>query len=243
MHFTKQLRLLLMSAIVISMTTFTASAQIQSRRLPTDETAIFQLSATESDRDVGRLYESFHVEDRYGLDVCVVTRRFEGDVFEQELIEFELESFIPIRAQRLHKVRGMTVTTDIQFQATKAVITVEEPELLGGKRSSTVVDIQRGAITIQQLPYALRTKPLKKGDRYSFIVIPLFAETVSTIQADCEVILQGEGEETVVAIKMGNAEWKVRFDAGPDQLLQDSGSSYSVTSSLKDYSLQRVTKP
>ncbi|MCB2199162.1 hypothetical protein KQI63_07130 [bacterium] len=210
-------------------------------RLPEDETGQFSLRYPAEDKSAGTLYESLHLEDRYGLSVYVLTRRFEGDLFELETIEFEAESFIPIRATRVQKVRGMNVETEIQFQSTRAVITVREPELLGGKTSTTMIDIPRESITLQQVPYALRTKPLRRGESYRFTVLPMFGPT-----RDTEVLVavvehgiseSGTPSEAVLQCSLGSERWQVRIGLTGKRPLLESGRSFSGSNGLAGLAL------
>ena len=203
--------------------------------LPSDETSQFTLREPASGEDVGTLYESLHLEDRYGLSVFVLTRRFEGDVYEQETVEFEAESFIPIRAIRIQKVRGMNVETEIQFQSTRALITVREPELLGGKTSTTILEIPREAITLQQLPYALRTKPLSPGDQYEFELLPLFGPKQEVIHAKATVDRKDVETGIVeVGVTMGDERWTVTLT---NNGVTQSERPFTATEGLRDKSI------
>lgn len=199
-------------------------------RLPENETCQFSLTDPLDNSHVGTLYESLHLEDRYGLGVYTLSRRFEGDVYELETIEFEAESFIPIRAVRVQKVRGMNVETEIQFQSTRAVITVREPELLGGKTTTTMLDIPRDAITLQQLPYALRTKSLTPGDQYDFEVIPLFGQKQEALTAKASVKhVDEESGLATVDIAMDGETWTVSLSKA---VVKTSGRAFTATIGL-----------
>ena len=211
-------------------------------RLPKQEEALFVLKDRTNGRDVGRLTESLELEDRYGLEVYVLKRRFDGPVLEMETIEFEKKSFIPISAKRIHKVRGMDVVTEIQFQATKAILTVREPELLGGKTSTSLVDIPRGAVTIQQLPYLLRCQPLHEGDEYHFQIVPLFAATSEAVEAIAHVTKgMGDSDSTVdeveIELMLGEDIYSVHFAVGEIFPLKQSSFPFSCTDSLSGLEL------
>lgn len=150
----------------------------------------------------------------YGHSYSRLSREFVGPIHRTEILVFDTKSLLPIRAEMLYQIRGLTAKKTASFHRNALLMEWRKPELMGGEIEQRELALPENTYALQCLPLLLQENAGSTTDWQLNLVNPLARnvdETVGLYEIHRVEAENGISVYNVHSVGTG-VSWQIRLD-------------------------------